>query len=116
MVVSYSKAKDVILVGFAPVVLNLMVRLHGCLRRQEVRSGAEVVQSRGKAESVPADGKLNSGRRIENAGAGHRVRDPVLELRVAEANAVREGSTVEISAHNMGPRVVHVGKRLEGVG
>ena len=88
MVISGPEAKDVILVKLASIVLDLVVGLHGRLRGKEVDAGAERIQTSRETELVAADGQLNPRRRIEDAGSGYRVFDPVLKLGIAETYAV----------------------------
>ena len=47
-------------------------------------------KSGGKAVGIAADGQLDARSGIEDAGAGDRVGDSVLEFGVAEADAVGE--------------------------
>src|SRR6266567_2809769 len=56
MVKPDTETKDVTAVGRASVVLDLMVRLHGGLRRKEIRAGAEVIRSRSEAEGIATNG------------------------------------------------------------
>ncbi len=55
VVISRSKAEDMILVEFAPVILDLVIGLHSNLRCQEVDARAVGIRARGEAEGVGAN-------------------------------------------------------------
>src|SRR6266576_2299251 len=105
-----------ILEQLAAVILDLLIRLHGLLRGEKVRAGAEYIRARSQAEWVGADCKLNTWCGIENAGALYGILNSVFEFGIAEADAVGERTETEVYANHMDSRVIRVLIRLKGVG
>src|SRR5271165_1366414 len=99
--------------GFAAIILNLVVRLVSCLRSQKIRAGTKHVGPRSKAVCVSADGQLDTGHRIKDAGAGHRVGNLIAEVGVAETDAMGKASGREVQSDRMYGSVSYVGERLK---
>src|SRR6202167_2991126 len=100
----------------AAVVLDLAIGLVGLLWRQKTRTGTKIVLTSSKASGIAANGQFDVGERVVNTSSDGCVHDSVAEFHVAEANAVRVGSGVEVQAERMDGRVIHIVEGLEGVG
>src|SRR5262249_51510316 len=96
---------DVRTPDLAAVILDLLVGLEGLLRGQKVRTR--------KLESKIRNQKLRRRQRVVEAGTLRGITDQVVELQIAEAEAVRPGSHVPINARSLRRGVVAVGEDLE---
>src|ERR1700757_180489 len=91
------------------VILKLLIALISLLRRKNIRTRAEQLSRRRATRPTIADIHHNAGRYIKNVCARDGVRDSVAKLHVAQADAVRERSGIEINSTTKRGCVVDVG-------